>query len=63
MYRSPARSRSPGAWGEWAEFEATITLDAPAGPIELIAYDAGGCGDDPECPPIVRTVIPLTLAV
>ncbi len=52
-----------GAWGDWAEFEATVTVEAAAGPIELIAYDAGGCGDGPECPPIVRTVIPLTLAV
>jgi hypothetical protein len=50
-----------GAWGEWADFEATITLDAPAGPIELIAYDEGGCGTDPECPEIVKTVVPLTL--
>jgi len=51
-----------GAWGDWAEFEATITLDAPPGPIELIADGGGGCGDAPECPPTVRTVIPLTLA-
>ena len=51
-----------GAWGEWADFEATITLDAPAGPIELIAYDGGGCGTDPECPEIIKTVVPLTLA-
>ena len=51
-----------GAWGDWADFEATITLDAPAGPIELIADGGGGCGDDPECPPTVRTVIPLTFA-
>jgi hypothetical protein len=48
-----------GAWGEWAEFEATITLDAPAGPIELVAYDEGGCGTDPECPEIIRTIVPL----
>lgn len=49
-----------GAWGTWASFEVTITLDAPAGPIELIAYDPGGCGTDPECPPIIKTVVPLT---
>jgi hypothetical protein len=48
-----------GAWGTWADFEATVTLDATPGPIELVAYDEGGCGDDPECPPIVKTVIPL----
>jgi spore germination protein GerM len=51
-----------GAWGDWADFETTITLDAPAGPIELIAYDEGGCGDEPDCPPIIRTVVPLTFA-
>ncbi len=49
-----------GAWGEWADFETTISLDAAPGPIELIAYDAGGCGDAPECPDIIRTVVPLT---
>lgn len=48
-----------GAWGAWADFEATITLDAPAGPIELIAYDAGGCGPGPDCPPVIRTVVAL----
>ncbi len=48
-----------GAWGTWAEFEVTITLDAPAGPIELIAYDPGGCGTDPECPTIIKTIVPL----
>ena len=51
-----------GAWGTWASFEVTITLDAPAGPIELVAYDPGGCGTDPECPPIIKTVVPLTFA-
>ena len=51
-----------GAWGDWDEFEAAITLVAPAGPIELIAYDAGGCGEGPECPPTIRTVIPLDFA-
>jgi spore germination protein GerM len=47
-----------GAWGEWADFDTTITLDVPAGPIELIAYDAAGCGP-PECP-VIRTIVPLT---
>ena len=28
---------------------------------ELVAYDPGGCGTDPECPPIVKTRVPLTL--
>ncbi len=51
-----------GAWGMWRDFETTITLDAPPGPIELVAYDGGGCGTDPECPPIIRTVVPLTLS-
>ena len=49
-----------GAWGDWSDFEVTITLDAPAGPIELVAYDEGGCGTGPDCPEIIRTVIPLT---
>ena len=51
-----------GAWGTWAPFEATVTLDAPPGPIQLVAYDEGGCGTDPECPPIIKTVVPLVLA-
>ena len=50
-----------GAWGDWADFEVTITLDAAPGPIELIAYDPGGCGTDPECPEIIKTIVPLTL--
>ena len=50
-----------GAWGMWADFTTTVTVDAEPGPIELVAYDAGGCGDDPECPPIIETVAPLTL--
>jgi hypothetical protein len=56
---APVRS---GAWGTWAPFEATITVDASPGPIQLIAYDPGGCGTDPECPPIVKTIVELTLA-
>ncbi len=51
-----------GAWGTWAGFEVTITLDAPPGPIELVAYDPGGCGTGPDCPPIIKTVVPLTFA-
>lgn len=50
-----------GAWGEWATFEVTVDVDAPPGPIELRAYDAGGCGDDPECPEIIVTAVPLRL--
>jgi hypothetical protein len=51
-----------GAWGTWGPFDVTITLDAPPGPIQLIAYDEGGCGDEPGCPPIVTTVVPLMFA-
>lgn len=51
-----------GAWGEWAEFEATITIDGVTGPIDLVVRDEGGCGTDPECPPVVETVLPLVLA-
>jgi germination protein M len=51
-----------GAWGTWADFEVTITIDAPDGPIELVAYDPGGCGTGPECPEIIETHVPLTLA-
>jgi germination protein M len=50
-----------GAWGDWADFTTTVTVDAEPGPIELVAYDEGGCGDAPECPPIIETVVPLTL--
>ena len=46
-----------GAWGTWAAFDVSIRLDAHAGPIEIVAYDPGGCGTDPECPEIVRTVV------
>lgn len=53
-----------GAWGTWRTFRVTVTVPAevPDGPIELVAYDEGGCGTAPECPPIVRTVVPLVLA-
>jgi hypothetical protein len=54
---------STGSWfSSWAPFQATITLDTPPGPIQLVAYDEGGCGTGPECPPVIKTVIPLTLA-
>ena len=49
-----------GAWGTWADFEATILLDLVPGPIELVARDESGCGP-PECPPPTDIVIPLTL--
>ncbi len=49
-----------GAWGTWADFEATILLDLTPGPIELVARDESGCGP-PECPPPTEIVIPLTL--
>ena len=51
-----------GAWGAWEEFVAEITVDALPGPIDLVAFDPGGCGDEPGCPPIVETVVPLTLS-
>ncbi len=50
-----------GAWGLWGPVKVTVTVDAPPGPIELVAYDPGGCGTDPECPPIIKTVVPLIL--
>jgi hypothetical protein len=49
-----------GAWGNWDDFSATIDVEAPPGPIELVAIDAGGCGP-PECEP-VETVVELVLA-
>ncbi|MDW3215010.1 MAG: GerMN domain-containing protein [Ilumatobacteraceae bacterium] len=51
-----------GAWGNWADFTTTVRLDDVSGPIQLIVRDGGGCGTDPECPPAVDTVLPLTLA-
>ena len=51
-----------GAWGDWADFAATITIDGVTGPIEVIVRDEGGCGTDPECAPVVETVLPLVLA-
>jgi hypothetical protein len=51
---------SAGAWGVWADFEATILLDVAPGSIELVARDESGC-DTLECPPPTETIIPLTL--
>ncbi|MEZ5216376.1 MAG: GerMN domain-containing protein [Ilumatobacteraceae bacterium] len=51
-----------GAWGNWEPFDTTITLSDWTGPIEIVAYDPGGCGTDPECPEIIRTVVEVTLA-
>lgn len=51
-----------GAWGTWGDFDVTIPIDAAPGPIELVTYDEGGCGDGPECPEPIRTVVPLVLA-
>jgi len=52
---------SGGAWGDWADFSATIDIDVEPGPIELVAYDEGGCGTGPECPPVIETIVPLVL--
>lgn len=51
-----------GAWGEWGDFDVTIPLDVGPGPIEIVAYDPGGCGDGPECPPIIRTTVTVQFA-
>lgn len=51
-----------GAWGTWGGFDVEITVDAAPGPIQIVAYDPGGCGTDPECPPIIRTVVDAVLA-
>ena len=50
-----------GAWGDWADFTTTVAIDAEPGPIELVAFDEGGCGDDPGCPPVIETIVPLIL--
>ena len=51
-----------GAWGIWDEFETTVTLDVPPGPIELIVDDGNGCTPgDPECGEPNPAIIPLTL--
>lgn len=52
---------SGGAWGDWEDFTATIDIDVEPGPIELVAYDEGGCGTGPECPPVIEQVVPLVL--
>ena len=53
-----------GAWGNWADFQTTISVDAPAGPIELVAMSPVGCTPDsePNCPTDLETIVPLTLA-
>ncbi len=52
-----------GAWGNWADFETTISVDAPVGPIELVALSPVGCTPDsePNCPMDLETIVPLTL--
>lgn len=51
-----------GAWGMWDEFETTVTLDAPPGPIELVVDDGNGCTPgDPECGEPNPAIVPLTL--
>jgi hypothetical protein len=52
-----------GAWGDWADFEATLTVDADPGPIDVVAWDEPGCTPgDPECSPVIESVVPLVLA-
>jgi hypothetical protein len=52
-----------GGWGEWRDFEATITLDADPGPIVVVAWDEQGCTPgDPDCPPVIEVIVPLILA-
>lgn len=50
-----------GAMGTWGTFDVTIDVDAPPGPIQIVAYDEGGCGTDPECPPVIRTTVDVIL--
>lgn len=50
-----------GGMGTWGDFDVTIPIDAAPGPIQIVAYDAGGCGDGPECPEPIRTVIDVEL--
>jgi hypothetical protein len=52
-----------GAWGNWADFQTTMSVDAPAGPIELVAVSPVGCTPDsePNCPTDLETIVPLTL--
>ncbi len=52
-----------GAWGNWADFEVTITVDADPGPIDVVAWDGQGCTPgDSECPPVIEITVPLILA-
>lgn len=51
-----------GAWGDWADFETTITVDEGPGPIEVVAWDEAGCTPgDAECSPVTELVVPLQL--
>ncbi len=51
-----------GAWGNWDDFEVTITVDADPGPIEVVALDGQGCTPgDPECSPVIEIIVPLIL--
>jgi len=51
-----------GALGVWDEFETTVTLNVPPGPIELIINDGNGCTPgDPECGEPNPAIVPLTL--
>ena len=53
-----------GAWGNWADFRTTISIEAPAGPIELVAISPLGCSpeSEPNCPVDVETIVALTLS-
>lgn len=53
-----------GAWGNWADFRTTISIEAPAGPIELVAISPLGCTpeSEPNCPVDVETIVALTLS-
>ena len=52
-----------GAWGNWDDFEVTITVDAGPGPIDVVAWDGQGCTPgDSECSPVIEIIVPLILA-
>jgi hypothetical protein len=52
-----------GAWGNWDDFEVTITVDADPGPIDVVAWDDQGCTPGgPDCSPVIDIVVPLILA-
>ncbi|NNE11133.1 MAG: spore gernimation protein [Ilumatobacter sp.] len=52
-----------GAYGDWRSFEVSVTVDAPPGPIELVALSGQGCTPDvePNCK-LYETIVPLVLA-